>query len=159
MDETWTHNCKISFRTHTSHICHTTILESSHSILVSSPSILPRHNWEQHHTIMRSPLFIPLLKYCSNELCHFSLLCLNDSLSLFTLSLAPKVPLGEVTQEQMITEWYEYEKLKLISRDKLEQQMSNTFFLWETFGPVEIASHLQFRYRKGGCLREIFRLE
>lgn len=68
-----------------------------------------------------------LLKWYS----QFNLLCLTHVLSLFSLCLAPKGPLGEVTQKQMITEWYEHEMLKLSSRDEIEQQMSNTFFLWE----------------------------
>lgn len=67
-----------------------------------------------------------LLKWYS----QFNLLCLTHVLSLFSLCLAPKGPLGEVTQKQMITEWYEHEMLKLSSRDEIEQQMSNTFFLW-----------------------------
>lgn len=80
---------------------------------------------------MRSPLFIPLLKYCSNGFLNLTSFVLLVSCLFFSLCLAPKGPLGEVTQKQMITEWYEYEKLKLISRDEIEQQMSNTFFLWD----------------------------
>lgn len=68
-----------------------------------------------------------LLKWIS----QLYLLCLTDVFSLFNLSLSPKGPLGEVIQKQMITEWYKYEKLKLISGDEIEPQMSNTFFLWE----------------------------
>lgn len=40
-------------------------------------------------------------------------------LSLFGFSLAPKRPFGEVTEKQMLTEWYEYKKLKLILRDEI----------------------------------------
>lgn len=124
----WTHNGKITFRAHTSQICLIKVSDSSH---VNSPS-KPRHNWEQLFNSYNYEIssVCPTSQVLLKLLSQLNLLCLSDVLSLFSLYLAPKGPLGEVTQKQIITEWYKYEKLKLISRDETEQQMSNTFFLW-----------------------------
>lgn len=77
-----------------------------------------------------------LLKWLSQLNLH----CLSDVLSLFSLSLAPKGPLGEVIQKQMITELYKYEKLKLIETVFLKQ-MRNTFFLWDGTSPCFDVKH------------------